>query len=241
MFNLGMGEITVILLLILLFVGPKKLPEMAAGLGRAIRQIRKTTADVKNEIVLDDTFRKPFEELRDAVTLAPEELKRRDELKEAIRRQAEELERTQREVAAAVAGEAPADPVPEPIAREGSAPWATPPANFPPPPPAAAPSSPMAGRPTPSAPIAVPSTPSAPMAPPVGTFPRAPTPAPLPPGRLGGPPRVTPPISSLDGRNANTTQTLTEEDLLPLKKGAPPPPLPPPLPGVPPVPGTKKG
>ena len=30
---------------------------------------------MKNEIVLDDTFRKPFEELRDAVTLAPEELK----------------------------------------------------------------------------------------------------------------------------------------------------------------------
>ena len=45
-----------------------------------IRQIRKTTADVKNEIVLDDTFRKPFEELRDAVTLAPEELKRQDAL-----------------------------------------------------------------------------------------------------------------------------------------------------------------
>src|SRR4029453_19062023 len=75
MFNLGMGEIALILILILIFVGPKKLPEMASGLGRALRQIRKATADVKNEIVLDDTFRKPFEELRDAVTLAPEELK----------------------------------------------------------------------------------------------------------------------------------------------------------------------
>ena len=70
MFNLGMGEITVILLLALIFVGPKKLPDLATGLGKLIRQIRKTTADVKNEIVLDDTFRKPFEELRDAVTLA---------------------------------------------------------------------------------------------------------------------------------------------------------------------------
>ena len=63
MFNLGMGEITVILVLLLLFVGPSKLPELASGLGKMIRQIRKATSDVKNEIVLDDSFRKPFEEL----------------------------------------------------------------------------------------------------------------------------------------------------------------------------------
>ena len=96
MFNLGMGEITVILVLLLLFVGPSKLPELASGLGKFIRQVRKTTADVKNEIVLDDSFRKPFEELRDAVTLSPDELKRRDQIKEslaAVRKQAEELAR----------------------------------------------------------------------------------------------------------------------------------------------------
>src|SRR5262252_4400768 len=96
MFNLGMGEITVILLLALIFLGPSKLPELATGLGRLIRQIRKATADVKNEIVLDDSFRKPFEELRDAVTLSPDELKRRDQIKESlesVRRQAEELAR----------------------------------------------------------------------------------------------------------------------------------------------------
>jgi len=66
-----MGEITVILVLALIFIGPKKLPELASGLGRLIREIRKTTADVKNEIQLDDAIRKPFEELRDAVTLHP--------------------------------------------------------------------------------------------------------------------------------------------------------------------------
>src|SRR5215467_14340380 len=88
-----MGEITVILLLALIFLGPKKLPDLAAGLGKLIKEIRKATSDVKNEIALDDTFRKPFEELRDAVTLHPDELKRRDRLKqelEDIRRRAEE-------------------------------------------------------------------------------------------------------------------------------------------------------
>jgi Sec-independent protein translocase protein TatA len=87
-----MGEITVILLLALIFLGPKKLPELASGLGRIIKDIRKATNDVKNEIQLDDAIRKPFEELRDAVTLPPEELKRRDQLKkdlEAARRKAE--------------------------------------------------------------------------------------------------------------------------------------------------------
>jgi sec-independent protein translocase protein TatB len=92
-FNLGMGEITVILVLALIFLGPKKLPELASGLGKLIREIRKTTSDVKNEIQLDEAIRKPFEELRDAVTLHPEELKRRDRLRKEladIQRRAEE-------------------------------------------------------------------------------------------------------------------------------------------------------
>ncbi|HVU52935.1 MAG TPA: twin-arginine translocase TatA/TatE family subunit [Polyangia bacterium] len=97
MFNLGMGEITVILLLALIFLGPSKLPDLAAGLGKLIKEIRKATSDVKNEIALDDTFRKPFEELRDAVTLHPDELKRRDqwarEREEAAKRAAEEAAR----------------------------------------------------------------------------------------------------------------------------------------------------
>jgi sec-independent protein translocase protein TatB len=96
-FNLGMGEITVILLLALIFLGPSKLPDLAAGLGKLIREIRKATSDVKNEIALDDSFRKPFEELRDAVTLHPDELKRRDqwarEREEAAKRAAEEAAR----------------------------------------------------------------------------------------------------------------------------------------------------
>lgn len=85
-----MGEITVILILALIFLGPAKLPELASGLGKLIREIRKTTSDVKNEIQLDEHIRKPFDELRDAMTLHPDELKRRDgiakELEEARRR-----------------------------------------------------------------------------------------------------------------------------------------------------------
>jgi TatA/E family protein of Tat protein translocase len=74
-----MQEILVILVLALIFLGPKKLPELASGIGKAIREVRKATADIKSEIELDDIIRKPLEELREATMLPPEELKRRDE------------------------------------------------------------------------------------------------------------------------------------------------------------------
>src|ERR1700733_9087443 len=98
-----MGEITVILLLALIFLGPKKLPDLAAGLGKIIKEIRKATSDVKNEIALDDSFRKPFEDLRDAVTLHPDELKRRDILQKAIAEAQQRDEEAAR--AAAASGE----------------------------------------------------------------------------------------------------------------------------------------
>jgi sec-independent protein translocase protein TatA len=94
-FNLGMSEIVVILVVALVFLGPKKLPELASGLGKMIRELRKATSDIKNEIELDETIRKPVEELREAMTLHPEELKRRD--RERALREQEERERLQRE------------------------------------------------------------------------------------------------------------------------------------------------
>src|SRR3954466_16060588 len=120
-----MGEITVILLLALIFLGPSKLPELAAGLGKLIKDIRKATSDVKNEIALDETFRKPFEELRDAVTLHPEELKRRDKIKqelEEVRRKAEE-EAAPAGAATAATGDPAADKVtPPPVVEAAPAP-----------------------------------------------------------------------------------------------------------------------
>ena len=229
-----MGEITVILLLALIFLGPKKLPEMASGLGRMIRQFRKITSDVKNEIVLDDAIRKPFEELRDAVTLHPDELKRRDDIRKAI-----EETRLRLEAEAAAANAAPANPEEnadgtiDPAAMaEGPAPDAPPPPI--PPPPVVTPPLGVASIP--------PLPPSfRPSAPPSGTVARRPTPAPMPPSppRFGG--RVTPPVSSQDGDRANITQVLAEEDLMPPTRTGPPP-LPPPLPGVapPPPPAPKK-
>ena len=39
--NIGMGELLVILLIVLLFVGAKKLPELGRSLGEAVRAFKK--------------------------------------------------------------------------------------------------------------------------------------------------------------------------------------------------------
>jgi sec-independent protein translocase protein TatB len=117
-FNLGMSEIVVILVVALVFLGPKKLPELASGLGKMIRELRKATADIKNEIELDETIRKPVEELREAMTLHPEELKRRDLERAArtAREKAEREEEVKRQAAEAAAkipeAAVPAPPIP---------------------------------------------------------------------------------------------------------------------------------
>jgi TatA/E family protein of Tat protein translocase len=38
MFGLGMGELIVILVVALIVLGPKRLPDLATGLGKAIRE-----------------------------------------------------------------------------------------------------------------------------------------------------------------------------------------------------------
>lgn len=253
-----MGEITVILLLVLIFVGPGKMPDLAAGLGKIIKEIRKATSDVKNEISLDDTFRKPFEELRDAVTLHPDELKRRDEVRkfheEAAKRAAEEAAQ------AAAAGEAatnlPPDGLASPVQTLGVTQPEGPPLADEPKPSGlprpgvtgATPPSPndtviqatphgatLDDIPTPP-PEVVPHPPSLfpPAAPP--EVPKAPSLAP------GAPPAGTVSRTTLRGvkpvppappaePGSNVTQILKEEDLLPSTSSGKPPP-PPHLPGL---------
>lgn len=58
MFGLGFGELLVVSIIALIFIGPKKLPELAKGLGKGLREFQNATkgfaeqADqVKREIV----------------------------------------------------------------------------------------------------------------------------------------------------------------------------------------------
>ncbi|MBT7609926.1 MAG: hypothetical protein HN576_09225 [Bacteriovoracaceae bacterium] len=50
MFGLGAGEVVLILLFALIFIGPKKLPELAKGLGKGIREFQKAKDDLLTEM-----------------------------------------------------------------------------------------------------------------------------------------------------------------------------------------------
>jgi sec-independent protein translocase protein TatB len=50
MLNIGAGELAVILVLALLILGPKRLPEMARGIGKFLREFRRQTDDIRSTI-----------------------------------------------------------------------------------------------------------------------------------------------------------------------------------------------
>lgn len=50
MFGLGFGEIAIILFVALIFIGPKKLPELARGLGKGIREFQNAANGLKETI-----------------------------------------------------------------------------------------------------------------------------------------------------------------------------------------------
>jgi sec-independent protein translocase protein TatA len=56
--NLGAGEIILILLVILLLFGAKKIPELAQGLGKGMREFKKSLKDVEEEIKITDDDKK---------------------------------------------------------------------------------------------------------------------------------------------------------------------------------------
>lgn len=52
--SVGTPELLMIMLVILLLFGSKRLPELAKGLGKGIRQFKKAMEDVKEEMDISD-------------------------------------------------------------------------------------------------------------------------------------------------------------------------------------------
>ena len=55
MFGMGHWEILIIFLVILLIFGAKRIPEMAQGLGKGIREFRRAMRDVQEEIDVNNS------------------------------------------------------------------------------------------------------------------------------------------------------------------------------------------
>ena len=75
--NLGGPEILLILLFVLIFFGAKKIPELARGLGRGIKEFQSATKGIKDEIqesVQEDksTSKSPTKHITDTESTQPE-------------------------------------------------------------------------------------------------------------------------------------------------------------------------
>ena len=53
MFGLGLPEIAIILVVALVILGPKRLPEAARSLGRSLAEFRRASTEVRNSLMLE--------------------------------------------------------------------------------------------------------------------------------------------------------------------------------------------
>lgn len=66
MFGIGMPEMILILAIALIVIGPKKLPDLAKSLGRAMNEFKKATREIKESMDIDGDLKdvkKSFDEL----------------------------------------------------------------------------------------------------------------------------------------------------------------------------------
>ncbi len=55
--SIGTPELLMIMLVVLLLFGSKRLPELAKGIGKGVRQFRRAMDDVKDEMDISDIDR----------------------------------------------------------------------------------------------------------------------------------------------------------------------------------------
>jgi Tat protein translocase TatB subunit len=65
MFGIGMPEFLLILVVALVVLGPKRLPELARSLGRGLAELKKTTGDLKQNIDLGEDLNKVQKDLQE--------------------------------------------------------------------------------------------------------------------------------------------------------------------------------
>jgi sec-independent protein translocase protein TatA len=82
--NLGGGEVFMVVLFVLLFFGSDKLPELAKGLGKGLREINDAKNQLQNEISkgtegLQEEIKKHTAEIQSEINKAGESMKRQIE------------------------------------------------------------------------------------------------------------------------------------------------------------------
>lgn len=63
-FGIGLGEVLLVLVVILLVVGPRKLPEMAKTVGKGLRTVRRAGRELRDAVDLDDVRQEVYRPIR---------------------------------------------------------------------------------------------------------------------------------------------------------------------------------
>jgi TatA/E family protein of Tat protein translocase len=67
MFNIGMPELILILVVALVVLGPKKLPELARSIGKGLAEFKKSTEELKGNLALGDELEGVQKKINDLV------------------------------------------------------------------------------------------------------------------------------------------------------------------------------
>ncbi|MFC1883589.1 twin-arginine translocase TatA/TatE family subunit [Thermodesulfobacteriota bacterium] len=68
MFGIGMPEVIIILVIALIVIGPRKLPDLAKALGRGMAEFKKATQEIKESLNVEEEFREVRDDLVDSVS-----------------------------------------------------------------------------------------------------------------------------------------------------------------------------
>ena len=67
MFGIGLPELIIIMVVALIVVGPKRLPDLAKALGKGMAEFRKATHEIKESLDLDEDLNEVKKDLEDSI------------------------------------------------------------------------------------------------------------------------------------------------------------------------------